>query len=68
MGYFCQKIFKKLQLKKLRRVIFHDTQEGLVLVSNDMRNFVNFDPTTQKSKNLTLLVYSCAKYIVRGLS
>ena len=29
----------------------------------DMRNLVNFHPTTQKSKNFTLMGYSCPKYM-----
>ena len=28
----------------------------------DMRNFVNFHPTTQKSQNFTLIAYFCLKY------
>ena len=28
----------------------------------DMRNFVNFHPTTQKSKNFTSMGYFCPKY------
>ena len=29
----------------------------------EMKNFVNFHPTTQKSKNLTLMDYFCPKYM-----
>ena len=29
----------------------------------DMRNFVIFHPTTQKSKNLTSMGYFCPKYV-----
>ena len=29
----------------------------------DMRNLVNFHPTTQKSKNFTLMCYLCPKYM-----
>ena len=29
-----------------------------------MRNFVNFDPTTQKSQNFTSMGYFCLKYEV----
>ena len=29
----------------------------------DMRNLVNFHPTTRKSKNFTLMGYFCPKYI-----
>ena len=29
----------------------------------DMKNLVNFHPTTQKSKNLTLMGYFCPKYM-----
>ena len=29
----------------------------------DMRNLVNFHPTTQKSKNYTLMDYFCPKYM-----
>ena len=28
----------------------------------DMRNLVNFQPTTQKSKNFTVMGYFCPKY------
>ena len=33
----------------------------------DMRNFVSFHPTTQKSKNFTLMGYFCPKYMRIGL-
>ena len=29
----------------------------------DMRNLANFHPTTQKSKNFTLMGYFCPKYM-----
>ena len=29
----------------------------------DMRNLINFHPTTQKSKKLTLMGYFCSKYM-----
>ena len=29
----------------------------------DMRNLVNFHPTTQKSKNFALMCYLCPKYM-----
>ena len=29
----------------------------------DMRDFVNFHPTSQKSKNFTSMGYSCPKYM-----
>ena len=29
----------------------------------DMRNLVNFHPTTQKSENFTLMGYLCPKYV-----
>ena len=29
----------------------------------DMRNFVNFHPTTHKSKNFTSMGYFCLKYV-----
>ena len=29
----------------------------------EMRNLVNFHPTTQKSKNFTLIGYFCPKYM-----
>ena len=39
-------------------------KEKLTLGSkNDMRNLVNFHPTTQKSKNFTLMGYFCPKYM-----
>ena len=30
----------------------------------DMRNLMNFYPTTQKSKNVTLIDYFCTKYAI----
>ena len=30
---------------------------------NDMKNLVNFHPTTQKSKNFTSMGYFCPKYM-----
>ena len=30
---------------------------------SDMRNLVNFHPTTQKSENFTLMGYFCPKYM-----
>ena len=39
-------------------------KEKLTLGSkNDMRNLVNFHPTTQKSKNFTPMGYFCPKYM-----
>ena len=39
-------------------------EEKLTLDSkNDMRNLVNFHPTTQKSKNFTSMGYFCPKYM-----
>ena len=39
-------------------------KEKLTLGSkNDMRNLVNFHPTTQKSKNFTSMGYFCPKYM-----
>ena len=39
-------------------------EEKLILGSkNDMRNLVNFHPTTQKSKNFTSMGYFCPKYM-----
>ena len=39
-------------------------EEKLTLGSkNDMRNLVNFHPTTQKSKNFTSMGYFCPKYM-----
>ena len=32
-------------------------------VKYDMRGFMNFDLTTQKSKNFTLMSYFCRKYL-----
>ena len=38
--------------------------EKLTLGSkNEMRNLVNFHPTTQKSENVTLMGYFCPKYL-----
>ena len=31
---------------------------------HDMRNLVNFHPTTHKSKNFTLMGYFCPKYMM----
>ena len=62
MGFFCPND-KNFQLKKYRRVISHDTRfngndarfkEKLTFIFKyDMRNLVNFHPTTQKSENFT---------------
>ena len=39
-------------------------EEKLTLGSkNDMRNLVNFHPTTQKSRNFTSMGYFCPKYM-----
>ena len=39
-------------------------KEKLTLASrNDIRNLVNFHPTTQKSKNFILMDYFCRKYM-----
>ena len=39
-------------------------KEKLTLGSkNDMRNLVNFHPTTQKSKNVTSMGYFCPNYM-----
>ena len=39
-------------------------EEKLTLgLKNDMKNLVNFHPTTQKSKNFTLMGYFCPKYM-----
>ena len=39
-------------------------EEKLTLDSKkDIRNLVNFHPTTQKSKNFTLMGYFCPKYM-----
>ena len=39
-------------------------KEELTLGSkNDTRNLVNFHPTTQKSKNFTLMGYFCPNYM-----
>ena len=39
-------------------------EEKLTLGSkNDIRNLVNFHPTTQKSEDFTLMGYFCLKYM-----
>ena len=39
-------------------------EEKLTLgFKNDMKNFVNFHPTTKKSKNFTSIGYFCPKYM-----
>ena len=39
-------------------------EEKLTLgFKNDMKDFVNFHPTTQKSKNFTSMDYFCPKYM-----
>ena len=39
-------------------------EEKLTLGSKkDLSNLVNFHPTTQKSKNFTLIDYFCSKYM-----
>ena len=44
--------------------MFHGTEEKLALGSKkDMRNLVNFYPTTQKSKNVPLMSCFCPKYM-----
>ena len=43
-------------------------EEKLTLGSkNDMRNLVNFHPTTQKCKNLTSIGYFCPNYMRLGI-
>ena len=40
-------------------------EEKLTLgFKNDMKNLVNFHPTTQKSKNFTSMDYFCPKHIL----
>ena len=62
MGSFCPNHIK-FQLKKCRRVVFHDTEKKTLNKKNrkrkkltcgfkyDMRNLMNFHPTTQKSES-----------------
>ena len=60
----------EFQLKKYRRVISHDIKNDAKFKEKltfgfkyDMRNLVNFHPTTQKSQNFTLIGYFWPKYI-----
>ena len=63
IGSFCLK-YIKIQMKKYKRVMFYGTEEKLALGSKkDMRNLVNFDPTTQKPKNFTSMSCFCPKYM-----
>ena len=63
IGSFCLK-YIKIQMKKYKRVMFYGTEEKLALGSKkDMRNLVNFYPTTQKSKNVPLMSCFCPKYM-----
>ena len=67
MGSFC-KNHMKFQLKKYRTLMTLNSdakfKEKLICgFKYDMRNFVNFHPTIQKSKNFTLMGYFCPKYM-----
>ena len=58
----------KFQLKKYRTLMTLNSdakfKEKLICgFKYDMRNFVNFHPTIQKSKNFTLMGYFCPKYM-----
>ena len=53
-------------MKRYRRIRFHDTEERCKLTlgsEKDMKKLVNFHPTTQKSKNFTLMGYFCPKHL-----
>ena len=67
MGSFFQNNIK-FQIKKHRRAISHDTEEWYKVEEKltcsfkyDMRGFLNFYPTTQRSKNFTSMGYFCPK-------
>ena len=65
MGSFCPNHLK-FQQRKCRGVISHETKfkENLICgFKYDMRNLVNFHPTTQKSKNFTSMGYFCPNYM-----
>ena len=69
MGYFC-KNHLKFQLKGTEELplmgLKSDAKFKEKLTCDfkyDMRNFVNFHPTTQKSKNFISMGYFCLKYM-----
>ena len=67
MGSFCKNHIK-FQPKKYRTLMTLNSdaifKEKLICgFKYDMRNFVNFHPTIQKSKNFTLMGYFCPKYM-----
>ena len=67
VGSFCKNHIK-FQLKKYRTLMALNSdakfKEKLICgFKYDMRNFVNFHPTIQKSKNFTLMGYFCPKYM-----
>ena len=69
LGSFCKNHIK-FQPKKYRRLISHDIREWCKVKEKltcsyiyDMRSLMNFHPTTQKSKNFTLMHYFCPKYM-----
>ena len=61
MGFFCQNNIR-FQLEKYGRVISWHWRVWQSLKENDMKNFVKFHPTNQKSENFTLMLYFCPKY------
>ena len=69
VGSFCKNRIK-FQLKKYRRLNSHGIQEWWKFkeiltygFKYDMKNLLNFHPTTQKSKNFTPMGYFCPKYL-----
>ena len=63
------KIISKFQLKKVQKTYFswhwwlmQSLKKNWLVVSYGMKNLVNFQPTTQKSKNYTWMGYFCPKY------
>ena len=72
--YFLFKKYLRFELKKYRRVIFHDTEHWCKIripwpcgFKNGMNNWVNFHCSTQKSENCTLLGFFCPKHIMLQL-
>ena len=65
---FCQNEIK-FQLKKYRRFIAHGIEKAKFKekltcgFKYDMRNLVNFHPTTQKFESFTPMGYFCPKYM-----
>ena len=67
-GFFCQDHikFEKITEELSPMALTSDAKLKEKLTCGfkyDMRNFVNFDPTSQKSKDFTSMGYFCPKYM-----